>query len=64
MFTVGTVAEKSQKLIDTCKKALDIGIAEVRPGNFFGNIGFDDLQIINSFLSIMAQSNLKYFLIY
>ena len=31
MYTVGTVTEKAQKLIDTTKKALDIGISEVRP---------------------------------
>lgn len=40
MFTVGTVTEKAQKLIDVTKKSLEIGIAEVRPGNFFGNIGY------------------------
>ena len=48
MFTVGTVMEKSQKLIDTCKKALDIGIAEVRPGNFFGNIGYAISQYVEA----------------
>lgn len=40
MYTVGTVTEKAQKLIDTTKKALDIGISEVRPWNQFGNIGY------------------------
>ncbi len=48
MFTVGTVTEKSQKLIDTCKKALDIGISEVRPGNFFGNIGYAISQYVEA----------------
>lgn len=40
MYTVGTISEKNQKLIDVTRKALDIGIAEVRPGNFFGNIWY------------------------
>lgn len=40
MYTVGIIPEKTQKLIDVTQKALDIGIAEVRPGNFFGNIGY------------------------
>ncbi len=48
MFTVGIVTEKAQKLIDTCKKALDIGIAEVRPGNFFGNIGYAISQYVEA----------------
>lgn len=40
MYTVWTVTEKAQKLIESTKKALDIGIAEVRPGNYFGNIWY------------------------
>lgn len=40
MYTVGTIPEKTQKLIEVAKKSLAIGIAEVRPGNFFGNIGY------------------------
>lgn len=48
MYTVGTISEKSQKLIDVTRKALDIGIAEVRPGNFFGNIGFAISQYVEA----------------
>lgn len=48
MFTVWVVIEKAQKLIDTCKKALEIGIAEVRPGNFFGNIGYAISQYVEA----------------
>lgn len=40
MYTVGQVSEKAQKLIDNAKKSMEIGIAEVRPGAQFGNIGF------------------------
>jgi methionyl aminopeptidase len=48
MYTVGVVSEKAQKLIDVTKKSLDIGISEVRPGNFFGNIGFAISQYVES----------------
>ncbi len=48
MYTVGVVTEKSQNLIDTCKKALDIGIAEVRPGNFFGNVWYAISQYVEA----------------
>ncbi len=41
MFTVGVVSESAQKIIDVAKKSWEIGIAQVRPGNFFGNIGFE-----------------------
>ena len=40
MYTVGEVSEKARELIAVTKKAWEIGIAEVRPGNFFGNIGY------------------------
>jgi methionyl aminopeptidase len=40
-FTVGEVSKKARKLVRDTKKCLDIGIAQVRPENFFGNIGFE-----------------------
>ncbi len=40
MYTVWAVSEKAKELIAVTKKAWEIGIAEVRPGNFFGNIGY------------------------
>lgn len=40
MYLVGEVSNESKKLVDATKKALEIGISEVRPGNRFGNIGF------------------------
>jgi methionyl aminopeptidase len=41
MYTVGTVDPKAQALIDVTKRAWLIGIDQVRPGNFFGNIGYE-----------------------
>src|SRR3954466_13508744 len=32
-FPVGTIAPETQTLLDTCKAALEAGIAEARPGN-------------------------------
>ena len=40
MYTVWAISEKAKELIAVTKKAWEIGIAEVRPGNFFGNIGY------------------------
>ena len=41
MYAVGQVSESAQKIMDTAKKCLEIGIAQVRPGNRFGNIGHE-----------------------
>ncbi|NRH21227.1 type I methionyl aminopeptidase [Candidatus Gracilibacteria bacterium] len=48
MYTVGNVSEKAKDLIAVTKKAWEIGIAEVRPGNFFGNIGYAISQFAES----------------
>lgn len=40
-FEVGEVSKKAKKLVADTKKCLEIGIAQVRPNNFFGNIGFE-----------------------
>lgn len=40
MFTVGEVSPLAQELIDVTKHCLDLGIQQVKPGNYFGNIGF------------------------
>lgn len=40
MFTVGTVSPTAEKLIEATKHCLDLGIQQVMPGNYFGNIGF------------------------
>lgn len=40
MFSVGTVSKTARKLMDCAEECLEIGIAEVRPGNHLGNIGY------------------------
>lgn len=40
MYTVGSISEKAQKLIDAAHESMMIGIKEVHPGNTFGNIGY------------------------
>lgn len=40
MYTVGNVTEAAQKLINATKHCLDLGIQQVRPGNYLGNIGY------------------------
>lgn len=40
MYAVGKISDKAQKLIDVTKRCLDIGIEQVREGNYFGNIGY------------------------
>lgn len=40
MFCIGEVSEKARKLVETTKHCLDLGIQQVKPGNYFGNIGF------------------------
>jgi methionyl aminopeptidase len=38
-FAVGTVDAKSQKLVDTARRCLELGIAEARPNHHLGDIG-------------------------
>jgi methionyl aminopeptidase len=40
MFTVGEVSSAAKKLIDVTWHCLDLGIRQVIPDNYFGNIGF------------------------
>jgi methionyl aminopeptidase len=40
MYTVGDISKRAEKLIDVTKHCLDLGINQVKPGNYFGNIGF------------------------
>jgi len=49
MFTVGNISEDAAKLIRTTDHCLRLGIEQVKPGNYFGNIGY----VINRF----AQAN-------
>jgi len=41
MFTIGQINEDAQHLLDVTKKCLEIGIRQVKPGNRFGNIGYE-----------------------
>jgi methionyl aminopeptidase len=40
MYTVGEVSSAAKKLIDVTWHCLDLGIRQVMPDNYFGNIGF------------------------
>ncbi|MBN1821731.1 MAG: type I methionyl aminopeptidase [Prolixibacteraceae bacterium] len=40
MFAVGEISPDAKDLIDVTKHCLDLGIEQVWPGNYFGNIGF------------------------
>ncbi|PCH68645.1 MAG: type I methionyl aminopeptidase [Bacteroidales bacterium] len=40
MFTVGDVSDAAAKLVENTEHALYLGIEQVKPGNYFGNIGF------------------------
>ncbi len=37
---VGDVSSEAQKILDTTKKSLEVGIAEIKEGNTFGDYGF------------------------
>ena len=49
MYTVGGISEYAQKLIDVTKECLRIGIMQCRPGNRFGNIGYEINKYATSF---------------
>jgi methionyl aminopeptidase len=40
MFAVGPISRHAAQVMEVAKKCLEVGIKEVRPGNYFGNIGF------------------------
>jgi methionyl aminopeptidase len=40
MYTVGEISPESQKLLKVTKECLEIGIQQVKPGNWTGNIGY------------------------
>ncbi len=40
MFWVGEISDEAEKLVTVTKHCLDLGIQQVVPGNYFGNIGF------------------------
>lgn len=54
MFAVGEIDEESQKLMQVAKSCLDIGIAQVKPDNWTGNIGYwvDEFAKGNGFQTV------------
>ena len=40
MFTVGEISPEADSLIQVTRHCLDLGIQQVKPNNYFGNIGF------------------------
>ena len=40
MYAVGEINARAKKLIDVTYESLELGLAQVRPGNTFGDIGF------------------------
>lgn len=48
MFQVGEISKEASALLEATKHCLNLGIDQVRPGNYFGNIGY--------FISRFAQS--------
>lgn len=40
MFAVGQTSETANKLVGTTRHCLDLGIQQVKPGNYIGNIGY------------------------
>lgn len=40
MFSVGQISGDAEKLVDATLHCLNLGIEQVKPGNYFGNIGF------------------------
>jgi len=47
MFCLGEVSPQARKLVDVTRHCLYLGIEQVKPGNYFGNIGF----VINRYAS-------------
>jgi len=48
MFKVGEISQRAASLIDASKHSLNLGIRQVFPGNYFGNIGFVISRFIRS----------------
>lgn len=45
MFMIGEVAPETKKLVETARKCLDIGLEQVKPWNFLGDMA----QVVNDF---------------
>jgi methionyl aminopeptidase len=49
MYTVGEITPHAKQLITVTKKCLDIGIAQCKPGNHIGDIGYEIHKYASSF---------------
>lgn len=47
-FYVGTPSTTTRHLVEICREALEIGIRQVKPGNFIGDIGYAIQQFVES----------------
>lgn len=52
MFCIGNVSEENRKLVEVTKQAVEIGLKEVKPWNFLGDMG----QAINDFVKSKGYS--------
>ena len=52
MYQVGEISPLATKLVDAARHSLKLGIQQVKPGNYFGNIGF----VINRYIRSMGFS--------
>jgi len=41
MYMIPSISEDAQKILNVARRCLEIGIEQVRPGNYFGNIGYE-----------------------
>jgi methionyl aminopeptidase len=48
MFAVGTVNARARKLIDVTYDSLEAGLAQIKPGNTFGDIGYAIQQVVEA----------------
>lgn len=46
-YAVGAISEDAKHLMDVAKKCLEIGIKQIKPGNYFGNIGYEITKYAN-----------------
>lgn len=52
MFMVGKVSEEKKRLVETAKKCIEIGLKQVKPWNFLGDMA----QAVNDFVSANGYS--------
>lgn len=48
MFCLGEVSEERKRLVDTARRAIDVGLEQTKPWNFLGDMG----QAINDFVRL------------